>query len=75
MEKLLSEGIDEDSFNKLRAPVGMNIGARTPEEIAISIISEVLSFRLGGNGNSMMLETKYVDKIRSKISKSSEIKN
>ena len=75
LEKLLSEGIDEDSFNKLRAPVGMNIGARTPEEIAISIISEVLSFRLGGNGNSMMLETKYVDKIRSKISKSSEIKN
>ena len=75
IEKLLSEGIDEHTFNKLKAPVGINIGARTPEEIAISIISEILSFRLGGNGNSMMLDSKYIDKIRTKISKSSEIKH
>ena len=75
IEKLLSEGIDEESFKKLKAPVGLNIGARTPEEIAISIISEILSFRLGGDGNSMMLESKFIDKIRAKISKSSEIKN
>jgi len=75
IEKLLSEGIDEQTFNKLRAPVGINIGARTPEEIAISIISEILSFRLGGDGNSMMLDSKYIEKIRTKISKSSEIKN
>jgi len=75
IEKLLSEGIDEHTFNKLKAPVGINIGARTPEEIAISIISEILSFRLGGNGNSMMLDSKYINKIRTKISKSSEIKH
>lgn len=75
IEKLLSEGIDEESFKKLKAPVGLNIGARTPEEIAISIISEILSFRLGGDGNSMMLESKFIDKIRAKISKSTEIKN
>ncbi|MBA46578.1 MAG: hypothetical protein CL893_00655 [Dehalococcoidia bacterium] len=75
IEKLLSEGIDDQTFKKLKAPVGINIGARTPEEIAISIISEILAFRLGGNGNSMMLDSKYIDKIRTKISKSSEIKN
>jgi len=75
IEKLLSEGIDDQTFKKLKAPVGINIGARTPEEIAISIISEILAFRLGGDGNSMMLDSKYIDKIRTKISKSSEIKN
>jgi|TARA_B110000263_G_scaffold127416_1_gene110874 xanthine dehydrogenase accessory factor len=75
IEKLLFEGIDEDSFGKLRAPVGLNIGARTPEEIAISIISEILSFRLGGDQKSMMLDKKYIDKIRSKISKTSNITN
>ena len=41
IEKLLKEGIDEKSFQKLKAPVGIDIGARTPEEIAISIISEI----------------------------------
>ena len=75
IEKLLREGIDDDTFKRLRAPVGINIGARTPEEIAVSIISEILSFRLGGSGNSMMLEEKYIEKIRNKISKSSKIKN
>ena len=44
IEKLLSEGIDDQTFKKLKAPVGINIGARTPEEIAISIISEILAF-------------------------------
>jgi xanthine dehydrogenase accessory factor len=75
IEKLLFEGIDEDSFSKLRAPVGLNIGARTPEEIAISIISEILSFRLGGDQKSMMLDKKYIDNIRSKILKTSNITN
>ena len=66
IEKLLKEGIDEKSFQKLKAPVGIDIGARTPEEIAISIISEILSFRLGGSNRGMMLEKKYIDKIRTK---------
>ena len=50
----------------MKAPVGIDIGARTPEEIAISIISEILSFRLGGSNRAMMLEKKYIDNIRTK---------
>ena len=73
IEKLLSQGIDDDSFSKLRAPVGLGIGARTPEEIAISIMAEILSFRLGGDNNSMMLDKKFIDKIKAKISKSQKI--
>ena len=49
--------------------------SRTPEEIAVSIISEILSFRLGGDQKSMMLDEKYIDKIRNKISKTSNITN
>ena len=75
IEKLLSEGIDDESFSKLRAPVGLGIGARTPEEIAISIMAEILSFRLGGNNNSMMLDQKFIDKIKEKISKTQRINN
>ena len=75
IEKLLAEGIDDESFSKLRAPVGLGIGARTPEEIAISIMAEILSFRLGGNNNYMMLDQKFIDKIKEKISKTQRINN
>ncbi len=71
----MAEGIDDESFSKLRAPVGLGIGARTPEEIAISIMAEILSFRLGGNNNSMMLDQKFIDKIKEKISKTQRINN
>jgi xanthine dehydrogenase accessory factor len=42
-EKLEAEGFDKTALGKLRAPVGLAIGGETPEEIAISIISEILA--------------------------------
>ena len=40
---LQKEGIPEESFSKLRAPIGLDIGAETPEEIAISIAAEIIA--------------------------------
>lgn len=45
MEQLLSEGFSKEKLDKVNAPIGLEIGAITPEEIAISIISQVISFR------------------------------
>jgi xanthine dehydrogenase accessory factor len=42
-EKLLGEGFDSSNLKRMRAPVGLAIGGETPEEIAISIISELLA--------------------------------
>ena len=44
-EKLLSEGIDRDKLDKIHAPIGINISAETPEEIAISIAAEIILYK------------------------------
>ena len=46
-EKLKIEGYSLDDFKKIHAPVGMDIGARNPEEIALSILAEIIAFRYG----------------------------
>lgn len=44
-EQLLQEGCPAELINKVNAPIGLNIGAVTPEEIAIAIIAQVISYR------------------------------
>jgi xanthine dehydrogenase accessory factor len=42
-EDLQKEGIPEEVFSKLKAPIGLDIGAETPEEIAISVAAEIIA--------------------------------
>lgn len=44
-EELLSEGDSKDRLDKLNAPIGLDIDAVTPEEIAISILAQLISYR------------------------------
>jgi len=44
-QQLLNEGFSQEMLDKINAPIGMEIGAVTPEEIAISILGEVISYR------------------------------
>lgn len=45
MNQLLSEGYSKEKLDNVNAPIGLDIGAVTPEEIATSIISQVISYR------------------------------
>ena len=45
--RLREAGVDESSLSRVNAPVGLDIGARTPEETAISICGEIISRRTG----------------------------
>jgi xanthine dehydrogenase accessory factor len=47
IDRLRSEGIDEAALARLMAPIGLDIGARTPEEAAISICAEIIALRTG----------------------------
>jgi xanthine dehydrogenase accessory factor len=41
--KLEAEGVTDEQFDRVHAPVGLNIGATTPEEIAISVVAEMVA--------------------------------
>jgi xanthine dehydrogenase accessory factor len=65
-EDLLRGGMPIERVREIRAPIGLDIRARTPEEIAVSIMAEALMFRLGGTGLPMKLEERLLEKARSK---------
>lgn len=44
-QHLKEQGISAQELKKLHAPIGMDIGAQTPEEIAVSIIAEIIQIR------------------------------
>ena len=62
-EELIKRNIPIDRLSNIKAPAGLDIGARTPEEIAISIVAEMVAFRFGGTGKPMQLDQKLIDKI------------
>jgi len=53
LEQLVKEGLPRERLEQVYAPIGLDIGAETPEEIAISIIAELVRIRRGGTGTSL----------------------
>ena len=49
MNELISECYSKEILDKVNSPIGLDIGAVTPEEIAISIVSQLISFKNKGN--------------------------
>ena len=50
----LREGrVDEDTIGRLRGPAGLDVGARTPQEIAVAIVAEMLSVRSSASGGAL----------------------
>lgn len=48
--QLIDEGISRDLIDRIHAPVGLDIGAETPEEIAVSVAAELVMLDRGGTG-------------------------
>jgi xanthine/CO dehydrogenase XdhC/CoxF family maturation factor len=50
LEALRAKGVPEETIARIQSPVGLDIGAKTPAEIAVSILSGVVAVRRGGVG-------------------------
>ncbi len=46
-DQLRSEGVSEETLNQIHAPIGLEIGSETPEEIGVSIAAEMIQVRAG----------------------------
>jgi xanthine dehydrogenase accessory factor len=53
LRTLVAEGLDPERLHEVRAPIGLDIGSETPEEIALAIIAEVVAERRGGSGQPL----------------------
>jgi xanthine dehydrogenase accessory factor len=53
LQRLREAGLDELSIARMHAPCGLDVGARTPVETAVSILAEVIAVRTGRGGESL----------------------
>jgi xanthine dehydrogenase accessory factor len=53
LERLREVGLTEAELARLRSPIGLDLGARTPQETAISIAAEIIALRWGGEGKPL----------------------
>ncbi len=52
-QALREKGVSESALQRVHAPIGLELNAETPEEIAVSIMAEIIMLRHGGNGKPM----------------------
>jgi xanthine dehydrogenase accessory factor len=53
LERLRDEGFSEDAFSRIHTPIGLDIGARSPEEIALAILAEIVAVRNRRDGGPL----------------------
>jgi xanthine dehydrogenase accessory factor len=53
LQRLSDGGVDAAKLQRVHAPVGLDIGAVTPEEVALAIMAEIVAVRRGGKGGPL----------------------
>ncbi|WP_306216277.1 XdhC family protein, partial [Actinoplanes sp. RD1] len=53
LKRLRDTGLTADELARLASPIGLDLGARTPEETAVSIAAEIVALRWQGSGSRL----------------------
>ena len=72
-QRLLRQGVSTERLKQVHAPIGLDIGALTPEEIAVSIMSEIIMVRRGGKGTPLQMDDWFVDRAASIVERKVEV--
>ncbi len=53
LQHILEDGVSPEAVARVQTPIGLDIGAETPEEIAVAIMAQIIQVRRGGSGRAM----------------------
>lgn len=53
--QMLAAGVPADQLGRVHSPIGLELNAETPEEIAVSILAEIIMLKRGGSGDQMKM--------------------
>ncbi|MEO8973737.1 MAG: XdhC family protein, partial [Ktedonobacteraceae bacterium] len=60
---LLKEGMSRERVAQVHSPIGLDLGAETPDEIALSIAAEIVMLRKQGTGSSLKTVHNFIDEV------------
>ncbi len=73
-EALLKRGITPERLKQVHSPVGLDLGGRNPEEIAVSVMAEIIAFRHNRPGGPMKIEEAQIDRLVTKLAAADKTK-
>ena len=71
--RLLEQGVPLERLKEVHAPIGLDIGGLQPEELAVSIMSEIIMVRRGGKGGPMQMDEWYIDRVAERFHDAIEV--
>jgi len=71
-EALLRRGISPERLKEVHSPIGLDLGGRSPEEIAVSVMAEIVAFRHERPGGAMKVDEAQIDRIVAKLAKAAK---
>ena len=71
--RLLDQGVSLERLKEVHAPIGLDIGGLQPEELAVSIMSEIIMVRRGGKGGPMQMDEWYIDRVAERFHDAIEV--